>query len=152
VGLVGDRTCHGCGFCCLVGCQPCPMTMQYRMPAGCRGSAQLSFVPGGQKCMSFRATEPSPKRNLCIRNKTYKAPTTTTTRVQTPGAESQHAQIKSHLELTVPVKKIESLAKLLVICTTALFQLMVRAQDAAPRTLHPSGDKPPREVTNYLLC
>jgi len=77
--------------------------------------------------MGFCATEPSPKRSLRIRNKTYKAPTTTTTPLRTPGMESQHAQVKSLLEITVPVKEIESLAKLLVICTTALSQLMVAA-------------------------
>ena len=85
------------------------------------------FIPGGQKCMSFCATEPSPKRNLRIRNKTYKPPTTTTTPLRTPGAESQPAQVKFFLELTLPVKKVESLAKLLVICTRALSQLVVAA-------------------------
>jgi len=77
--------------------------------------------------MSFYATEPSPKRNIRFRKKTYRAPTTTTTPLRTPGAESPHAQVKSLLELTFPVKKVESLAKLLVICTTALSQLMVAA-------------------------
>ena len=77
--------------------------------------------------MSFCATEPSPKRNLLIRNKIYKAPTTTTAPLQTPGPEPQHAQVKPLLELTVPVKKIKPLAKLLVICTTALSQFMVAA-------------------------
>jgi len=64
------------------------------------------------------------KKNLHIRNKTYRAQTTTTTPLWTSGVESLHAQIKSLLELTVPVKKIESLAKLLVICTTALLEYL----------------------------
>jgi len=83
-------------------------------------------IIGGQKCMSFCATELSPKKNLHIRNKTYKARTTTTTSLWTSGAESLHAQTKSLLELTASVK-IESLAKLLVIYTTALSQLTVAA-------------------------
>ena len=68
-----------------------------------------------------------PKRNHRLGNKTSKALTTTTTPLRTPGAESQHAQIKSLLELTVLVKKMGSLARLLVIYTIALSQLIVAA-------------------------
>ena len=70
--------------------------------------------------MSFCATEPSLRKDLHIRNKTSREPTITTTPLWTSGSESLHARIKSLLEPTVPVKKIESLATLLVICTTAL--------------------------------
>ena len=55
--------------------------------------------------MSFREREPPPRRNLCIRNKTYKAPTTATTPLRTPGADSQNAQVNPLLELAVPVKE-----------------------------------------------
>jgi len=75
--------------------------------------------------MSFPTMEPSPKRNLRIRNKTSKVSTTTTTPLRIPSPESQPAQVKSLLGLTVPVKKIESLAELLVICTTALPHYLV---------------------------
>jgi len=72
--------------------------------------------------------------NLRIKNKTCKAPTTTTTLLRTPGAESWHAQFKYLLELTVPAKKIESLTKLLVTYTTALSQPMVRVPNGRRKT------------------
>jgi len=99
-----------------------------------------SFIPGGQKCMSFYVTEPSQGGSLRIRNKTRKAPTTTTTPLRTPGLESQHAQVKSPLELTVLVEKIGFLAGLLVICTAALSQLMVAAgyPGCGPQWTHPA--------------
>jgi len=75
--------------------------------------------------MSFCATEPPPKRNLRPMNKTSKALPQPC--LYGPPARNPSMPKLSLSELTVRVKKIESLAKLLIICTTALFQLMVAA-------------------------
>ena len=77
--------------------------------------------------MSFCATEPSLKRNLRIGIKHTEHQLPQPGLCGPPAAGSQPPQVKSLLELTVLVKKIESLARFLVICTTALSQLMVAA-------------------------
>jgi len=64
-------------------------------------------------------------KNIFALGETCKAPTATTMPLRTPCAESWHAQVKALLELTLPVKKIDSFAKFIVICTTVLSQLMV---------------------------
>ena len=101
--------------------------------------------------MSFYATEPPQGGSLGIRNKTCKAPTTTTTPLRTPSAESQHAQVKSLLELTVSVEKIGSLARLLVIYTAALSQLMVgrRVPRLWPAVVPPRRNRPQVKSTLY---
>ena len=70
--------------------------------------ASLSAPPrsgrvGGS--MSFRSTEPLPKTNLCVRNKTYKAPTTTTMPLRIPGAEAQHFPSQVSLRAQSPSKE-----------------------------------------------